>query len=144
MSSESQTRLRLAGLGRRLFSLAYEALLRAAVLLAGGFAFTAFAQRLEPAVARPALQVTLLLLTGSYFVWQWQRGGQTLAMKSWRLRLVTAAGEPLSAAHALRRFVFALPGTLLGGGTVIWAFFDRDRQFLHDRLAGTRIVMSDE
>jgi len=136
--------LQLAGLGRRLLSLAYEVLLLAAVLLAGGFAFTAFARRLDPAVARPALQLTLLLLTGGYFVWQWHRGGQTLPMKTWHLRLVTAAGEPLSVAHALRRFVFALTGTLLGGGAVIWALFDRDRQFLHDRLAGTRIVISDD
>ena len=144
MSSENRTRLRLAGLGRRLLSLAYEALLLAAVLLAGGLAFIAFAHRLEPAFARPALQMTLLALTGGYFVWQWHRGGQTLPMKTWRMRLVTAAGEPLSVGRALRRFVFALTGTLLGGGAVIWAFFDRDRQFLHDRLAGTRIVMSDE
>lgn len=144
MSSENQTRLRLASLGRRLMSLAYEALLLAAVLLAGSLAFTAFAQRLEPAFARPALQMTLLLLAGNYFVWQWHRGGQTLPMKTWRIRLVTAVGEPLSVGHAVRRFVFALTGTLLGGGAVIWAFFDRDRQFLHDRLAGTRIVMSDE
>jgi uncharacterized RDD family membrane protein YckC len=40
--------------------------------------------------------------------------------------------------------VFAVAGTLLGGSGVMWAFLDRDRQFLHDRLAGTRIVMSDE
>jgi hypothetical protein len=24
----------------------------------------------------------------------------------------------------------------------VWALFDRDRQFLHDRLAGTRLVLS--
>jgi uncharacterized RDD family membrane protein YckC len=125
-------------------SLAYEGLLLAAVLVAGGFAFTALAASVEPALARPLLQVVLLLLAGGYFVWQWHRGGQTLPMKTWRMRLVTAAGEPVSAARALRRFVFAVTGTLLAGAGVIWAFFDRDRQFLHDRLAGTRIVMSDE
>jgi uncharacterized RDD family membrane protein YckC len=144
VSSGNRTRWRLAGLARRFLSLAYEALLLMAVLLVGGFAFTAFAGRLEPALARPALQVMLLLLAGGYFVWQWHRGGQTLPMKTWRMRLVKTAGEPLSVGHALRRFVFAATGTLLGCGGVIWAFFDRDRQFLHDRLAGTRIVMSDE
>jgi uncharacterized RDD family membrane protein YckC len=133
----------LAGLGRRLLSLVYEALLLAAVLLAGGVAFTAFAGHLEPALARPLLQLLLLLLAGGYFVWQWHRGGRTLPMKTWRMRLVTAAGEPLTLRHALRRFVFALTGALLGGSGVIWAFFDRDRQFLHDRLAGTRIVQDE-
>ena len=134
---------RLAGLGRRFLSLAYEVLLLAAVLLAGGFAFTAFAAPLEPALARPALQLLLLLLAGGYFVWQWHHGGQTLPMKTWRIRLVTAGGERLTLRHALRRFVFAVTGTLLGGSGVIWAFFDRDRQFLHDRLAGTRIVQDE-
>ena len=134
---------RLAGLGRRFLSLAYEVLLLAVVLLAGSLAFTAFAGPLEPALARPALQLLLLLLTGGYFVWQWHRGGQTLPMRTWRIRLVTAGGEPLTLRHALQRFVFAVTGTLLGGSGVIWAFFDRDRQFLHDRLAGTRIVQDE-
>jgi len=144
VSSRNRSPWRLAGLGRRFLSLAYEALLLVALLLAGGLAFLPFSGSLEPAFARPALQVVLLLLAAGYFVWQWHRGGQTLPMKTWRMRLVTAAGEPLSAGHALRRFVLALIGTLLVGGGIIWAFFDRDRQFLHDRLAGTRIVMSDE
>ena len=134
----------LARLGRRLLSLGYEALIFAAVLLAGGIAFTAFAGHMEPVLARPLFQLFLLLLAGTYFVWQWCRGGQTLPMKTWRIRLVTAAGGPLTLRHAVYRFVLAVAGTLLLGIGVIWAFFDRDRQFLHDRLAGTRIVMSDE
>ena len=139
------TRLPLAGLTRRFLSLAYEALLLVPVLLAGGVAFTALAgHQLEPALARPLLQLTLIVIAGVYFVWQWHRGGQTLPMKTWRMRLVTAAGGPVSPGCALRRFVFAFAGTLLAGGGVIWAFVDRDRQFLHDRLAGTRIVMGDE
>ncbi|MBI4203902.1 MAG: RDD family protein, partial [Betaproteobacteria bacterium] len=42
------------------------------------------------------------------------------------------------------RFLFALGGLVLCGAGFAWALFDRDRQFLHDRLAGTRIVMSDK
>lgn len=134
----------LARLGRRLLSLVYEALMLAAVLLAGGFAFMAFAGRIEPVLARPVSQVFLLLLAGTYFVWQWRLGGQTLPMKTWRIRLVTVTGEPLTMRHAVCRFVLAAVGMLFFGIGVIWAFFDRDRQFLHDRLAGTRIVMSAE
>ena len=133
-----------ARLGRRLLSLAYEALLLAAVWLAGGFLFLALAGSLAPHLARPALQLALLLLAGIYFVWQWQRGGQTLPMKTWRIRLVTASGEPLSLRRAACRFVFAAAGTLCFGAGFLWALVDPDRQFLHDRLAGTRIVMSAE
>jgi uncharacterized RDD family membrane protein YckC len=144
VTSRSATGDSLARLDRRLLSLAYEALMLAAVLLAGGFVFMAFAGRMEPVLARPVFQVFLLLLAGTYFVWQWCLGGQTLPMKTWRVRLVTVAGEPLTLRHAVCRFVLAAAGMLLLGIGVIWAFFDRDRQFMHDRLAGTRIVLSDE
>ena len=80
------------------------------------------------------------LVTGSYFVWQWLRGGQTLAMKAWRLRLERADGAGVRPGQAMLRFVIALTGTLLFGVTFLWGFLDRDRAFLHDRLIGTRIV----
>lgn len=144
MTARPATGGSLARLDRRLLSLAYEALMLAAVLLAGGFTFMAFAGRMEPVLARPVFQIFLLLLAGTYFAWQWHHGGQTLPMKTWRIRLVTAAGGPLTLRHAVCRFVLAAAGTPLFGVGILWAFFDRDRQFLHDRLAGTRIVMSAE
>ena len=70
----------------------------------------------------------------AYFLWCWLRGGQTLAMKAWRIRLVD-----VTALKALVRFGLALVlvPTLI---SIVWSFFDRERQFLHDRLAGTRLV----
>jgi uncharacterized RDD family membrane protein YckC len=62
-------------------------------------------------------------------------------MKTWHLRLVSADGSPLTLRQAILRFVFALPGTLLGIG-ILWALFDRERQFLHDRLARTKIILT--
>ncbi|MNC85492.1 RDD family protein [compost metagenome] len=64
-------------------------------------------------------------------------------MKTWRLRLVTRSGEPLEWRHALKRFLIALPGTLLLGAGFLWALVDREGLFLHDRLAGTKIVRDD-
>lgn len=130
-----------AGLGRRMMSLLYEALLVAALLLAASIPFALLTSGWESALRRPLNQLYLALLLGVYFVWQWMRGGQTLAMKTWRLRLVTREGTPLTAGHAIRRYVFALAGIALGGAGFVWALFDRDRQFLHDRLAGTRIIV---
>jgi uncharacterized RDD family membrane protein YckC len=61
-------------------------------------------------------------------------------MKTWRLKLVTRNGAPLTWPHAWLRYVAALAG--LGGIGVgfVWAFFDRDGLFLHDRITGTHIV----
>lgn len=83
----------------------------------------------------------IVLVLGVYFVWLWHRSGQTLAMQTWRIRIAAENGAPPSIRRALIRYLLAWPAVLSGAG-LLWALFDRDRQFLHDRLAGTRIVVS--
>lgn len=83
---------------------------------------------------RHLLQVFIALVFCGYFLWCWLRGGQTLAMKTWRVRLVD-----VTPAKALLRFLLAIV-LVPTGISIAWAFFDRDKQFLHDRLAGTRLV----
>jgi uncharacterized RDD family membrane protein YckC len=129
----------LAGLGRRSLSLVYEGLLLAAVVLAASFPFVVMTQG-AGALARPLFQLYLVALAGAYFAWQWRRGGRTLAMKTWRLKLVTREGGELAWGHALKRYCYALAGTLALGTGFLWALLDREGLFLHDRLAGTRII----
>ncbi len=122
--------------------MSYDALLLGAVLFAATAAFVAFAHdALSPSV-KPFFQSYLLLVCAGYFAWFWTHGGQTLAMKTWRLRVVSRDGSDLAAGRALLRFAAAIPALGLAGIGVLWALFDRDRQFLHDRLAGTRLVMA--
>lgn len=130
-----------AGLARRLSSLAYEVPLLCVVLALAGLPFVALTRGMEPVVSRPLFQLYLLLIAGLYFVPQWRRGGQTLPMKTWRIRLVRreGGGAP-STGQSARRYCLALAGTLAFGAGFLWALVDRDGQFLHDRLAGTRIV----
>lgn len=127
-----------AGLLRRLASLAYEALLLFAVLFIADLAFLLLVPGARTPALRPALQLYLLLVMGIYFTWFWTHGGQTVAMKAWRLRLVSATGGRVSWRRAIARYLFAVAGAVVLD--VLWALVDRDRQFLHDRLAGTRIV----
>ena len=124
------------GLARRLASMGYEAVLLFAVAFFAAWLFF-FASGGRDATAgdtRRLLQVFIGLLFAGYFLWCWLRGGQTLAMKAWRIRLVE-----VTPGRALLRFVLAaaLVPTLV---SILWSLFDRDRQFLHDRLAGTRLV----
>jgi uncharacterized RDD family membrane protein YckC len=130
---------RAPGLARRLASMVYEALLLFAVGFFAAWVFF-FASRGLDATAgatRHLLQLFIIVVFAAYFLWCWLRGGQTLAMKAWRIRLVE-----VTPAKALLRFVLALflVPTLI---SIVWAFFDRDRQFLHDRLAGTRLVSAE-
>lgn len=118
----------------------YESLLLVAVMFLAGFLFVGLTLGSTAPLARVVFQIYLLCVVAAYFVWFWLRGGQTLAMKTWHLRLVSADESPLTLRRAILRFVLALPSTLLGVG-VLWALFDRDRQFLHDRLAKTKIIL---
>lgn len=77
---------------------------------------------------------------GIYFIWFWTHGGQTLAMQTWKIRLVTVGGDSLERRQAITRYLLAVTGILFFGLGILWALFDRDHQFLHDRIAGTRII----
>lgn len=132
---------RPASIVRRMASMLYEALLLTGVLLLTlllpHLLIGAFAQRVASA---PILWAHLFLILLVYFVGFWRHGGQTLAMKTWRIRLVSRDGRAITTARALQRFLWCWPTLALGGIGLIWALFDRDRQFLHDRLAGTRLI----
>ena len=123
----------MPGLPRRLASMVYEAVLLFAVAFFAAWLFF-FASGGRDATAgwlRYALQLFIAVVFAAYFLWCWLRG-QTLAMKAWGIRLVDVTPR-----KALSRF--ALAAALLPV-SIVWALFDRDRQFLHDRLAGTRLV----
>lgn len=126
---------------RRIASMLYEALLLAAVLFIAGFVFTAIFHSPLPPFLRYVFQLYLLLVTATYFIWYWLHGGQTLPMKTWHLRIVRTDGQPLSLKQACLRFLLALIGVGLGFG-ILWALLDRERLFWHDRMAGTKVVMS--
>jgi uncharacterized RDD family membrane protein YckC len=129
-----------APLRRCAASLFYEALLLTAVLWCASLPVTIAQAMFGLVLVRPAYQFYLFAAAGAYFVWHWTRTGQTLAMKTWRLRLVTRQGAALTAGRALLRYVTAVAGLALVGVGFLWALVDREHAFLHDRLAGTRIV----
>lgn len=127
-------------IGRRLGAMVYEGLVVFAILIAfflfpqivlHGFGF-------QPSGKLQWLHVFLVLLV--YFGWCWLHGGQTLPMKTWKLRLVDQSGAPLRPLQAVLRYMAAWPSIVLCGIGIVWALFDRDGLFLHDRIAGTRII----
>lgn len=126
---------------RRLASLLYEFLLLMAVLFMAGYIVVGLLPDVSGGLPRLVFQIYLLLVGGLYFSWFWRRGGQTLAMKTWRIRLVGASGDAIGLGQAWLRYALACLGLLAFGSGFLWALWDRDRQFLHDRLAGTRLVV---
>jgi uncharacterized RDD family membrane protein YckC len=138
-----RTPVELAGLRRRLASMLYESM-----LLLGVLALTFLVPYLMLGVgfgiAPPGwfAWLHIFVVLGAYFVWYWRRHGQTLAMQTWRLKLVDARdGHHPATARCWLRYALCWPSVLLFGIGLLWALIDRDRQFLHDRLSGTCIVL---
>ena len=128
-----------ATLPRRLASIGYEALLLVPVLFVSSYLFLSLTQVAQGPLKRPLFQLWLVSVLAIYFMYCWMHGGQTLAMKTWRVRLARSDGTPILLRQAAARFLIALWGTLLFGMGFWWALLDRDCQFLHDRLCGTRL-----
>ena len=133
----------LPGIGRRLAAMLYESLVVFAVLLIGFWLPQAFLSGMGIMLSGKGLWLHVFALLMGYFVWFWLNGGQTLPMKTWKLRLTGADGTPPRPLQALLRYLAAWPSILLFGIGILWALVDKDRQFLHDRIAGTRIVRTD-
>lgn len=138
--SASAGGLRAPRLGRRVASALYDLLLVIALVVVATFPFLGVLGDATSGWRRHALQFWVLAVAGAYFAWFWTHGGQTLPMKTWHLRLVRGDGAPVSLARAVHRYLLAVLGLLALGFGFLWALVDRDRQFLHDRLAGTAIV----
>jgi uncharacterized RDD family membrane protein YckC len=92
---------------------------------------------------RLLVQALVLASTGAYFVLSWSRGGQTIGMKPWRLRVVRANGSTPSVRHALIRFAVALVSLAAAGLGFWWALFDARSRTWHDIVAGTLMVRMD-
>ena len=160
-SAGSVDPLQAPSLRRRMACWLYEGMLLFGVVFIAGYLFSALTQTRHALDNRHMQQFFLFVVFGIYFTWFWAKG-QTLAMKTWNIRVVDTAGRPVSQARALWRYVLSwlwlLPplavsglGSLSGGEltllltgwVLVWALlsrFHRQRQFLHDALAGTRLV----
>ena len=89
---------------------------------------------------RHFLQLTLWLVTGVYFVFCWHQSGQTLATKTWKIRLVNQKNASLTTKQAMIRYVLASASMLVLGLGFMWALVDKQGLFLHDRLLKTHFI----
>lgn len=148
---------------RRLTAMLYEFFLLFAVEMLAVLLYILATGNRQEAPFQTGLTLFLFIVTGAYFTWSWTNTGHTLAMKTWRIQVVKPGYARLPWRTAIARYLLAwgwfAPALIvcavfglhakgeiaiaLAIGVMAWsltALFDRDRQFLHDRLAGTRLV----
>jgi uncharacterized RDD family membrane protein YckC len=163
MTGAAETNAAPVGLARRFAAFLYEGVLLFGVIFFTGFLYSVLTRQQHAMQGRTGLGVFLFIVLGVYFVGFWTRSGQTLAMKTWHLRVVDAAGQPLHAGRALVRYLLgwlwflpalvsvwalelhgggAIVGSLLAGmlAYLLIARLHPQRQFLHDTISGSRIV----
>ncbi|RYX98127.1 MAG: RDD family protein [Comamonadaceae bacterium] len=148
-------------LRRRMACWLYEGMLMFGVVFIAGYLFSTLSQTRNAMDNRHPLQAFLFVVFGIYFVWFWAKG-QTLAMKTWNIRVVDVQGRQITQKRAMLRYVLSwlwfLPplavswafglggkegGVLAVGWVAIWAILARfhpTQQFWHDALAGTRLI----
>ncbi|WP_019881139.1 MULTISPECIES: RDD family protein [unclassified Methylophilus] len=126
---------------KRYLAVVYEALLLLALALALTAAYVMLLGDASHGWKRLGLQALLWLVMGAYFVRCWVVTGQTLASQTWRLKVVDQHGQLLDVQQAVMRYVLAGVLLLPAGLTLWWALLDREQQFLHDRLLGSRIMV---
>lgn len=151
------------GLMRRMACWCYEGMLLFAVVFLASYLFSSLSQTRHAMDNRNAQQAFLLVVLGIYFTWFWSKG-QTLAMKTWHIRLVDLQGQAVSQRRALLRFALSwlwflppLAGMypfkpsgaettlIVAGWIIVWAWLSKlhpKGQFLHDAMAKTRLVSS--
>lgn len=143
----------------------YESLLLFGVVFVAALIFDVATQSRHALTLRHQREFWLFFVLGVYFVFFWSRNGQTLAMKTWRIRVVDKEKTKLPIIKAIVRYCLAwmwfLPGLAIAAqlglktwssvavvaiGTLFWALtaaLDKDHQFLHDKLAKTRLIHVD-
>ncbi len=137
----------MAGLGRRLAAAAYDLLLVLGLLVLGSAAVTLPVGLILGPVAsenlgnNPLFIGWLALIPAVFFIGFWLRGGQTLGMRAWRIRLISSDGAPITFRQAVIRYLSAILSWALLGLGFLWSLPDPERRTWHDRLSKTRLIV---
>ena len=111
----STDKLILVGPIRQLLAMFYDAWLLAAVFIAASAVTLPFTQGEPVRPGNPFMTTYIFIVWYGFYAWFWTHGGQTLGMRSWKIKLTTNDAKPLTLWHTLLRFISGIPAWLLIG-----------------------------
>ena len=123
---------------KRMMALFYDTLIIVAILFLATFIALLINQGES---FNGSIWFVLYLLTwiGAYYIWSWYKGGQTVGMRAWQLKLISE-GKQLTLIQAIMRYFGAIVGVWCFGLGLVWCLLDRDKQSLADRLAKCKMI----
>jgi uncharacterized RDD family membrane protein YckC len=125
-------------LPRRLAAIFYDGLLLVALwMFAAALVVIPTGTEIDP--GHLFFRIYLLVVSWAYFAICW-RGGQTLGMKAWRIRLI-GTEQPIGWINTLIRFTVALASLVCFGLGFIWSIFHPHRATWHDLASGTVLIV---
>jgi uncharacterized RDD family membrane protein YckC len=120
---------------RRFVAIFYDTLLLFSIL----FFAAALAQPIINGKINIFFQLYLLLVSFLYFAMSWKRGGQTVGMKAWRIKLQSTNGKLVTWRQVTIRFFVSIISWITAVG-FIWAIVDKENRTWHDILSNTQLV----
>ena len=120
-------------------SLIYELFALVPIWMATGFIFIYFFDDFFGAYRRSIFQIYLWLISGVYLTYCWTKSGQTLAMRAWKLKIISGRGA-LTKKLAWKRYIYATLGALIGGMGFIWALTNKKHLYLHDQILNNYFI----
>ncbi len=147
----AETEYPRAGLLRRMAALLYDAFLVAAIWMSLGFVlqmiFGTDTSQLEDGrvVVDPLYRVLvfamMVITAAAFYIWFWQRTGQTLGMIAWRIKVLSLDNSHLSLRQGLIRFFAAWPAFWIGGLGYLWMYIDENGDALHEKISRSKTVL---
>ena len=136
-----------APLWRRLLAIFYDTMVLACVAFIAWQPVPLLPDDLWPEILSRGIRLSyLVVVTFMFFGWFWTHGGQTIGMRAWKIKLVSAdsitePGKLPGWSQAWIRYCLALVSWFVFGLGFIWSLFDTQRRTWHDRGSSTRLVV---
>ena len=130
------------GLIRRLAAILYDATIVLALMMLAALLAMLLGLGQKTALRDPGFTLYLVLVWYLYVAWCWHRGGMTIGMRAWRIRIEDDLGRKPSWARTIIRFLASLLSAALLGAGFLWSLVDPGKRTWHDMISGSRLVRS--
>jgi len=94
----------------------------------------------QAALKDPVYTLYLFLVWHLYIVWFWRKGGMTVGMRAWRVRIVDDEGNRPGWQRCVIRFAVSLVSAAVAGAGFFWSLFDPQKRAWHDIVSRTRLT----